>query len=83
MNNDDLVLVTKDLTTTSLALAELFDRDHKSIIRTIRNTIKDMDGEEIRRRKIALSSFNQKMPNGGTKEQRNPRVMGSECNNPH
>lgn len=64
MNTD---LVNSDLTTTSLKLAELFGREVKSINRTIRNIIRDFDDEKLRRCNIALSSYNQKMPNGGVK----------------
>jgi Rha family phage regulatory protein len=45
-------LVTKDLTTTSLAIAELFGREHKHILRAIRNIIKDMSADDLTQRKI-------------------------------
>jgi phage regulator Rha-like protein len=45
-------LVTQDLTTTSMAIAELFGRDHKSVLRTIRGIVKDMSNDELTRRKI-------------------------------
>jgi Rha family phage regulatory protein len=45
-------LVTKDLTTTSLDLAELFGKRHDHVLRTIRNAIKDMDEETRTLRKI-------------------------------
>ena len=61
-------LVTKDLTTTSLAIAELFGREHKSILRTIRIIIKDMSGDDLRQRKIALTSTRVKMPKGGFRD---------------
>jgi len=50
-------LVTKDLTTTSLALAELFGKRHNDVLRTIRNIIKDMDNDVLAARKIAHSSY--------------------------
>lgn len=49
----DLTLVTKDLTTTSLAIAELFGREHKNILRTIRGIIKDMSSDDFNALKIA------------------------------
>lgn len=45
-------LVTTDLTTTSLAIAKLFGREHRSILRTIRSVIKDMSKEDLTLRKI-------------------------------
>jgi len=54
MNTD---LVTKDLTTTSLALAELFGKQPSSVNRTIRNIIKDMSEDEIGLCNIAQSSY--------------------------
>jgi len=53
-------LVTKDLTTTSLALAELFGKQHSHVLRTIRNTIKDMDDDTLAARKIGRSSYHGK-----------------------
>ena len=50
-------LVTKDLTTTSLAIAELFGKRHSDILRAIRNIIKDFNPEELNRRKIALVDY--------------------------
>jgi len=50
-------IVTKDLTTTSLALAELFGKRHNDVLRTIRNIIKDMDSDTLSTRKIAHSSY--------------------------
>ena len=70
-------LVTKDLTTTSLALAELFGKRHNDVLRTIRNIIKDMDSEALCSRKIAQSSFSQSMPQGGVKE-RPMFILGEE-----
>jgi len=66
-------LVTKDLTTTSLALAELFGKKHKDVLRVIRNIIKDIDADVLGRRNFALSSYR----NEQNKEQ--PMfVMGEE-----
>jgi len=50
-------LVTKDLTTTSLALAELFGKQHSSVNRTIRNIIKDMSDGDLAACNIARSSY--------------------------
>jgi len=50
-------LVTKDLTTTSLSLAGLFGKNHKDVLRVIRNAISDMSDEDLAGRKIALSSY--------------------------
>jgi len=50
---NDIDLVTTDLTTTSLAIAELFGREVKSINRTIKNIINDADPAKISRCKIA------------------------------
>ena len=50
-------LVTKDLTTTSLALAELFGKNHKDVLRVIRNIIKDINADDLGRRNFALSSY--------------------------
>ena len=46
-------LVTPDLTTTSIAIAELFGREHKSVLRTIRGIIKDMSESDFNALKIA------------------------------
>jgi hypothetical protein len=46
-----------DITTTSLKLAELFERTHKSILRTIRGIIKDFTTNEIWRRNIAPPDY--------------------------
>jgi Rha family phage regulatory protein len=50
-------LVTKDLTTTSLALAELFSKNHKDVLRVIRNIIRDISPDDLGRRNFALSSY--------------------------
>jgi Rha family phage regulatory protein len=50
-------LVTKDLTTTSLALAKLFGKRHNDVLRTIRNAISDMSNETLTLRKIAQCSY--------------------------
>ena len=50
-------LVTKDLTTTSLALAKLFGRTQASINRAIRTIIKDMSEDELRACNIARTSY--------------------------
>ena len=50
-------LVTKNLTTTSLMLAEQFKRRHDSILRTIENIIFDMDEDELNRRRIVAVDY--------------------------
>lgn len=61
-------LVTQDLTTTSLDLAELFGREHKNILRAIRGIIKDMDCNELQRRKIEPLKMIVSVGKNGTKE---------------
>ena len=61
-------LVTADLTTTSMQIAELFGREHKHIMRTIRGIVKDMDESDLRRRKIGLTQKEFLMPTGGIRK---------------
>jgi phage regulator Rha-like protein len=61
-------LVTQDLTTTSIAIAELFGREHKSVLRTIRGIVKDMNSDELQRRKIAPLKTLVSVGKNGTKE---------------
>ena len=50
-------LVTTDLTTNSLTLADLFGKEHRNILRTIRGIIKDMTKEELTLRKIEQCTY--------------------------
>ena len=61
-------LVTKDLTTTSMAIAELFGREHRHVMRTIRGIIKDMSIDELRQRKIGQTQKVFIMPTGGVRK---------------
>jgi phage regulator Rha-like protein len=61
-------LVTKDLTTTSMAIAELFGREHRHVMRTIRGIIKDMSIDELRQRKIGQTQKEFIMPTGGVRK---------------
>jgi phage regulator Rha-like protein len=70
-------LVTKDLTTTSLALAELFGKQNSSVNRTIRNVIKDMSDEDLRRYNFALTQKDFIMPNGVIRKD-NFYILGEE-----
>jgi phage regulator Rha-like protein len=70
-------LVTKDLTTTSMAIAELFGREHKNILRIIRGIIKDMNDIDLCQLKIERTSIQVVMPNGGVRND-DAFILGEE-----
>jgi len=70
-------LVTKDLTTTSMAIAELFGREHKNVLRTIREIVKDMNDMDLCQLKIERTSIQVVMPNGGVRND-DAFILGEE-----
>ena len=61
-------LVTKDLTTTSMQIAELFGREHKNVLRIIRGVVKDMNDDDLHQLKIEPLQMIVSVGNGGSKE---------------
>jgi len=51
-----------------MAIAELFGREHRHVMRTIRGIIKDMSIDELRQRKIGQTQKEFIMPTGGVRK---------------
>ena len=61
-----IININKEQTMTSLEIAELTGKQHKDVLKAIRNM--EPAWEKVQGRKFALLSRTYQLPNGGTKE---------------